>query len=155
MKFSQKYKMAFSQKYKMAYWTRLMLVTFAISLAACGDNDNDGSAGVGNSGKHLSGPAIGKLMDAAVSGVNYSTSSKITGITDKDGIYKYNHGDTVEFKLGSLVLGKTEATAIVTPINLAGDSIPRLQNLLVLLQSLDSDSEPENGISISAVAAAQ
>ena len=148
------YKMKFSQKYKMAYWTRLMLVTLAISLAACGDNDNDGSAGAGNSGKHLSGPATGKLMDAAVSGVNYSTSSKITGITDKDGIYKYNHGDTVEFKLGSLVLGKTEATAIVTPINLAGDSIPRLQNLLVLLQSLDSDSEPENGISISAVAAA-
>ena len=144
--------MKFSQKYKMAYWTRLMLVTLAISLAACGDND--GSAGAGNSGKHLSGPATGKLMDAAVSGVNYSTSSKITGITDKDGIYKYNHGDTVEFRLGSLVLGKTEATAIVTPINLAGDSIPRLQNLLVLLQSLDSDSEPENGISISAVAAA-
>ncbi len=147
------YKMKFSQKYKMAYWIRLMLVTLAISLAACGDN-NDSSAGAENSSKHLSGPATGKLMDAAVSGVNYSTSSKITGITDKDGIYKYNHGDTVVFKLGSLVLGETEATAIVTPINLAGDSIPRLQNLLVLLQSLDSDSEPENGISISAAAAA-
>ena len=52
------YKMKFSQKYKMAYWTRLMLVTLAISLAACGDND--GSAGAGNSGKHLSGPATGK-----------------------------------------------------------------------------------------------
>ena len=108
--------MKFSQKYKMAYWTRLMLVTLAISLAACGDN-NDSSAGAGNSGKHLSGPATGKLMDAAVSGVNYSTSSKITGITDKDGIYKYNHGDTVEFKLGSLVLGAVSYTHLTLPTN--------------------------------------
>ena len=146
------YKMKFSQKYKMACWARLMLVTLAICLAACGDND--GSSGVGSSGKKLSGPATGKLMDSAVSGVNYSTSSKITGTTDKDGVYKYNHGDTVEFKLGSLILGEAKATAIVTPIDLAGDSISRLQNLLVLLQSLDSDSEPGNGISISAVAAA-
>jgi hypothetical protein len=146
------YKMKFSQKYKMAYRTRLMLATLAICLAACGDND--GSSGAGSSGKNLSGPATGKLMDAAVSGVNYSTSSKITGTTDKDGVYKYNHGDTVEFKLGSLILGEAKATAIVTPIDLAGDSISRLQNLLVLLQSLDSDSEPGNGISISAVAAA-
>jgi hypothetical protein len=146
------YKMKFSQKYKMAYRTRLMLATLAICLAACGDND--GSSGAGSSGKNLSGPATGKLMDAAVSGVNYSTSSKITGTTDKDGVYKYNHGDTVEFKLGSLILGEAKAAAIVTPIDLAGDSISRLQNLLVLLQSLDSDSEPGNGISISSVAAA-
>jgi hypothetical protein len=146
------YKMKFSRKYKMAYRTRLMLAMLAICLAACGDSEV--SSGVGSSGKNLSGPATGKLMDAAVSGVNYSTSSKIIGTTDKDGIYKYNHGDTVKFKLGSLILGETKAAAIVTPINLAGDSISRLQNLLVLLQSLDSDSEPGNGISISAVAAA-
>lgn len=140
-----------SQKYKMACRTRLMLVTLAICLAACG---GDGSSGAGSSGKQLSGPATGKLMDAAVSGVNYSTSSQKTGTTDENGIYKYNHGDTVKFKLGSLILGEVKATAIVTPINLAGGSISRLQNLLVLLQSLDSDSEPGNGISIPAVAAA-
>jgi hypothetical protein len=145
------YKMKSSQKYKMACRTRLMLVTLAICLAACG---GDGSSGTGSSGKQLSGPATGKLMDAAVSGVNYSTSSKTTGTTDENGIYKYNHGDTVKFKLGSLILGEVKATAIVTPINLAGGSISRLQNLLVLLQSLDSDSEPGNGISIPAVAAA-
>ena len=93
------YKMKFSQKYKMACRTKLMLATLAICLAACGDND--GSSGAGSSGKKLSGPATGKLMDAAVSGVNYSTSSKITGTTDKDGVYKYNHGDTVELSLAA------------------------------------------------------
>jgi len=141
-----------SQKYKMACWTRLILVTLAIGLAACSDNNE--SSGTRSSREQLSGPAIGKLTDAAISGVNYSTSSKKTGTTDENGIYNYNHGDTVEFKLGSLTLGKVKATAIVTPINLAGDSLSRLQNLLVLLQSLDSDNEPGNGIFIPAAAAA-
>ena len=146
------YKMKSSQKYKMACRTNLILVTLTICLAAC--SDNIGPSGTGSSGAQSSGPTTGKLTDAAISGVNYSTSSKKTGTTDKNGIYKYNHGDTVEFKLGSLILGNVKATAIVTPINLAGDSISRLQNLLVLLQSLDSDNEPQNGISIPMVAAA-
>ena len=149
------YNMKYSQKYKMACLIRLVLVTFTIGLAACGGGDNNGSSGTGGgSSEQLSGPTTGKLMDAAISGVDYSTSSNKTGTTDENGIYNYNHGDTVEFKLGSLILGEVKATAIVTPINLAGDSIPRLQNLLVLLQSLDSDNEPRNGISIPAVAAA-
>ena len=146
--------MKFSQRNNMAWRARLMLIAFVIFLVACEGRDDNGSSSVRNSGIQLAGATTGKLMDAAVSGVNYSTSSKMTGITDEHGTYKYNHGDTVEFKLGSLVLGETKASAIVTPINLAGGHIPRLQNLLVLLQALDSDSEPGNGISISEVAAA-
>jgi hypothetical protein len=127
----------------------LILVTFAISIVACSSNNESLSAG-----STSEGPTTGKLTDAAISGVNYSTSSKKAGTTDENGIYNYNHGDTVEFKIGSLNLGKIKATAIVTPINLAGDSSSRLQNLLVLLQSLDLDNEPGNGISIPAAAAA-
>ncbi len=146
--------MKFSHRNGMAYRTRLMLVSFVICLSACEGNNDNGSSGVRGSGSQLSGATTGKLMDASVSGVNYSTSSKMAGTTDEHGTYKYNHGDTVKFKLGSLVLGETKASAIVTPINLADGRIPRLQNLLVLLQALDSDSEPGNGISISEVAAA-
>ena len=62
--------------------------------------------------------------------------------------------DTVEFKLGGLVLGKVKGAAIITPMELAGDSENRLQNLLILLQSLDVDGNPDNGISIPANAAA-
>ncbi len=80
--------------------------------------------------------------------------SGATGTTDEKGVYKYNHGDTVEFKLGSLIIGKVKGTPIVTPMELAGDSSTRLQNLLVLLQSLDADGNPENGISIPAGTAA-
>ena len=148
----ESHKMKFSQKYRMARWTWLILVPFAIGLAACGDNNE--SSGTGGSREQLSGSTTGILTDAAISGVNYSTSSKKVGVTDENGRYNYDHGDTVEFMLGSLSLGKVKATAIVTPINLAGDSLSRLQNLLVLLQSLDSDNEPGNGITIPADAAA-
>ncbi|TFH10354.1 MAG: adhesin [Nitrosomonadales bacterium] len=144
--------MKFSQKYRIACRAGLALVIFAIGLTACSSGNESSSDGSG--GKQASGPTTGRLIDAVVSGVAYSTSSKKAGTTDEDGIYNYNHGDTVEFKLGSLTLGKVKATAIVTPINLAGDSNNRLQNLLVLLQSLDSDNELENGISIPAAAAA-
>lgn len=148
----ESHKMKFSQKYRMACWTWLILVPFAIGLTACSGNNE--SSGTGGSREQLSGSTTGILTDAAISGVNYSTSSKKAGITDENGRYNYDHGDTVEFMLGSLSLGKVKATAIVTPINLAGDSLSRLQNLLVLLQSLDSDNEPGNGITIPADAAA-
>lgn len=144
--------MKFSQIYKVACRAQSILIILVISLVAC--SDNKGSLNTGISGEQLSGPTTGKLVDAAISGVNYSTSSEKNGTTDENGNYNYEYGDTVEFKLGSLSLGKVKATAIVTPISLAGNSSSRLQNLLVLLQSLDLDNEPGNGISIPAAAAA-
>ena len=124
-------------------WPYLMLTILIPSLVACGNaNDNP------TNGKKLLGPTTGRLIDAGVGGVSYITSSKIEGITDEKGTYNYNHGDMVEFKLGSLLIGKVTASAIVTPIDLAGESIVRLENLLVLLQSLDGDGNPENGIII-------
>ncbi|MEE8618246.1 MAG: adhesin [Nitrosomonadaceae bacterium] len=142
--------MKFNQKNRMAHWVWLISVALAMGLVACSGGNGSSSGG----GKPATGPTTGKLTNAAVSGVAYSTSSKMAGITDDRGIYNYNHGDTVEFKLGSLILGKVKAAAIVTPIDLAGDSNTRLQNLLVLLQSLDSDNDPGNGISIPTNAAA-
>lgn len=141
--------MKFNQSYRMSYCAWLVSIVFAMGLVAC----NGGSESSSSSKPAATGQTTGKFSDAAVSGVTYSTSSKMAGITDDNGIYKYNHGDMVEFKLGSLVLGKVKATAIVTPIDLAGDSGTRLQNLLVLIQSLDSDSDPQNGISIPTKAA--
>lgn len=140
--------MKFNQNYRNSRFACVVPIVFAITLVAC-----DGDGEFSRKGKpSATGQTTGILTDAAVSGVAYSTSSKMTGITDEGGVYKYNHGDMVEFKLGSLVLGKVKAAALVTPIDLAGDSGTRLQNLLVLLQSLDSDNDPENGISIPAKA---
>jgi len=132
-----------------ARWARLIPAALILALTAC-DGVNKGASSGG--GKPQTGPTAGILPDTA--GVAYLASSGAAGTTDEKGVYKYNHGDTVEFKLGSLIIGKVKGTPVITPIELAGDSSARLQNLLILLQSLDVDGNLENGISIPANAAA-
>jgi hypothetical protein len=150
--------MKFSQNKRNTPWALLMPLAFVLALASCGESKgpSSGSSSSGNAsggGKAEKGPATGRLLDTAVGGVAYASPSG-SGTTDEKGIFKYNHGDTVEFKLGSLILGKPKGAAIVTPMELAGESNARLHNLLILFQSLDADGDPENGISIPASAAA-
>lgn len=147
--------MKFAQKKRKASWGRLMPLAFAVTLVSCGDGSGPSSSNDGKEsgvGKTQTGPATGRLLDTAVGGAAYVAPSG-SGITDEKGTFNYNHGDTVEFKLGSLSLGKAKGAAIVTPMELAGDSDNKLQNLLILLQSLDVDGNPNNGISIPANAA--
>ncbi len=146
------------QAVRGAYLIPLALI---LGLAACDGEKKDADKDVAkDAGKSQASstmaatPTTGILTDAAVGGVAYLASSGAAGTTDEKGVYKYNHGDTVEFKLGSLIIGKVTGAPIVTPMELAGDNSARLQNLLVLLQSLDADGNPENGISIPASAAA-
>jgi hypothetical protein len=150
--------MKFSQNKRNTAWAPLMSLAFVLALASCGESKgpSSGSSSSGNAsggGKAEKGPATGRLLDTAVGGVAYASPSG-SGTTDEKGIFKYNHGDTVEFKLGSLILGKSKGAAIVTPMELAGESNARLHNLLILFQSLDADGNPENGITIPASAAA-
>src|SRR5574340_974475 len=150
--------MKFNQKKRNIPRASLMSLAFVLGLASCGDGKSPQSGGGSSStsntgGKTEKGPTSGRLLDTAVGGVAYASPSG-SGTTDEKGVFKYNHGDTVEFKLGSLVLGKPKGAAIVTPMELAGESSARLHNLLILFQSLDADGNPDNGISIPASAAA-
>ena len=121
------------------------LVLSALLLTGCGGGSSSGAA---------PGSSSGILTDAPVAGVAYTTSpSGVTGTTDADGRYDFTPGDTVEFKLGELVLGNVEATGIVSPLELADGNANKLQNLLVLLQSLDADAVPDT-ITIPPAAAA-
>jgi len=126
----------------------LSLALSTLLLTGCG-------GGGGSSSGTASGSSSGILTDAPVAGVAYTTSpSGVAGTTDADGGYDFNPGDTVTFTLGDLVLGTVDATGIVSPLELADGDADKLQNLLVLLQSLDDDGDPETGISIPAAAAA-
>ncbi|MDQ3185115.1 MAG: adhesin [Pseudomonadota bacterium] len=148
--------MKFTRNKIKTSWGRLLPMALILSLVACGDGSEPSSTGSssGSGGKTEKGPATGILMDTMVGGVAYLPSSGAASVTDEKGVFKYNHGDTVEFKLGSLVLGKVSGAPIITPIELAGDNGNRLQNLLILFQSLDVDGNLENGISIPPDAAA-
>ncbi len=93
----------------------------------------------------------GQLIDSQVSGVGYRTTSDREGLTDQHGTFEYIAGDEIEFKIGELNLGKTKAQAVITPIELANRNtinFPEVINRLRLLQSLDNDQNPANGILI-------
>ncbi|MXS86526.1 adhesin [Nitrosomonas sp. HPC101] len=125
---------------------------FLLGLAAC---DNEQAATTNKKTVVLSqGPTTGILADSAVEGVSYSASSGAAGITDTTGLYKYTHGDNIEFSIGKLNLGKIAGKGLTTPIDLAAGDQNKLLNLLILFQSLDTDNNPGNGISIPQAAAA-
>ncbi len=141
--------------------TPLALISAAlvISLTACGDDVSlSNISGISNSSTDdftmavlakPSGAATG-VLGTKVAGISYSASSGQSGVTDEDGTFEFNHGDTIEFKLGGLDLGKVQASPVVTPVALADGNENKLQNLLILFQTLDSDGDPSNGISITA-----
>ncbi len=92
----------------------------------------------------------GVLADSPVQGVEYNTTSGLSGITDANGIFKYNSGDSVTFILGNYTFSSF-GERYITPLEVFGTSnIDDLQviNMVRLFLALDSDSNPDNGISI-------
>lgn len=149
-----------NQKICNIHWKKIVpLVILAMSIAAC-DNGQDFTTSTRSDGSSASsrakysGPATGVLTDAEIAGVSYAASSGKTGVTNEEGVFNYDHGDSIEFKIGSLVLGNVIGSPIVTPIGLADGDNNKLQNLLILFQSLDEDGDPTNGVVISEETAA-
>ena len=124
------------------------------ALAGCGGGGSSTTSPVA-----ATGTATGILTDAPIDGISYSTSSGVTGTTVNGGVYKYNPGDTVTFKIGSVTLGNpVTATGIVTPANLSAGSGANatnvFNNMLVLLQSLNTSGNVNTSIVIPPTAAA-
>jgi len=92
----------------------------------------------------IEGNNTGIFIDSKVEGVRYSTSSGVEGYTNSNGEYQYNDGDKVTFYLGDMNLGSTEASKLTTVFEL-----PNSTKVATLLQLLDKDGNPNNGISIS------
>jgi hypothetical protein len=124
-----------------------------------GNSGGGGGNGGGGNGGGGNNPPVSELtgvfVDAPVAGLNYTTSSNLSGITDANGRYKYNPGDTVTFSIGDLVLGTVPGQDVVTPVTVAtaiaaetdADTATVAVNLLMLLQSLDANGDPNDGIS--------
>lgn len=97
----------------------------------------------------------GVFYDDPVQGLEYETQT-ISGVTNKKGEFEYRPGETVTFSVGGLVIGAAPGDNRVTPAHLAievGGHAKKLRNQKVtniarFLQSLDSDSNVENGITI-------
>ena len=117
------------------------------------------------------GGEIGFLIDSAVSGVTYETPTHL-GVTGPGGSFRYASGETIRFSLGDTTLGNVAARAELSPFDLAGASVPvgmrditaaledddhpfeAVISAAVLLQSLDRDGDPANGIEVTPEVAA-
>ncbi|MDM8538348.1 ethylbenzene dehydrogenase-related protein [Desulfobacterales bacterium HSG17] len=127
----------------------LMILIFSgcSSSSGNGDNNTDVSQAV------ISQPVLqGVLVDSPVQGVNFETTTQ-SGITDSDGRFMYQEGETVAFSIGETVLGRAKGQEIITPVHLIEGAVdekhPAVTNMARFMQSLDADGNPENGISIS------
>ena len=115
----------------------------------------------------------GYFTDSAVEGLTYTTDTQ-SGVTDLNGAFTYQAGETVVFSIGDFMLGESAVAAPkMTPLNLIPDAfLPttrnelspllrnkkintaeviafrKLSNMLTFLQALDYDKDASNGITI-------
>lgn len=121
----------------------LLSTFFTLFLAACGSSGSD----AGN-------PAIkeGIFLDSAVEGLNYESGGQ-SGITDEDGTFFFEEGQSIRFSLGGIVIGEAIPQSVMTPVELVGgaedETHPTVINISRFLQSLDDDGDLSNGIQIS------
>jgi predicted acyl esterase len=100
----------------------------------------------------------GTFFDYPVEGLHYTAQpSGLSGTTDQEGGYGYRDGDRLTFVLGDTPLGTIPADTWITPLDLVPDAqgdvhVPRLNNIGMLIQSLDRNGNIEDGIHISNVA---
>jgi predicted secreted protein len=111
-----------------------------------------GCGGGGGGGDN--GPSVkqGQFIDSAVEGLQYESGGQI-GVTDENGTFLYEEGSTVQFTIGGINLGAVRGQAILTPLSLvpsaADETNDTVTNIVRLLQTLDDDDDPSNGITIS------
>lgn len=92
----------------------------------------------------------GVFLDSAVEGLQYQTDTQ-EGFTDSDGQFTYLLGESITFSVGDLTFPTTEAQTTITPLNIFNTEEVEdssVLNMLRLLQTLDSDGLPDNGITI-------
>ena len=124
--------------------TKKISMVFSITFAAfltisCGGSDTAGPLLTGN------------LVDSPVAGVGYATPT-VTGVTTLDGEFSYRDGEAIVFSVGKLALPVVQASDMITPLDIADSddvSDAAVINVARLLQSLDEDADPSNGIFIS------
>ena len=115
--------------------------------------------GCGSSGGSSSSATTGYLVDSAVANADYDCTAdgNLNKTTGADGSFTCTDMSQVRFRIGKLVLGEIHslhADKHVFPQDLVGVARDtgvndaRVVAMAQLLQSLDSDGNPENGIAI-------
>ena len=97
------------------------------------------------------------LIDGSVAGIEYTTSSGLSGLTDENGGFAYLEGDTITFSVGGVILGEATAEDVSTGQTFLQDiaDVARTdlndeytENMATFLQSLDNNGNAADGIGI-------
>jgi len=135
----------------MKRYALLTSLGVAMILAGCGggsSSDTDTAATTSTTGY---------FVDAPVANLNYDCIADGTGgVTDANGAFTCQNRTRVRFRVGELILGEIDtlpADGYVFPQDLAGvarENVtdPRVTAMAQLLQSLDTDGDPTNGITL-------
>ena len=132
---------------QMHYNKKLLATIVVLALTGCGG---------GGGGDPTPTTQTGVFIDSAVEGLHYvskNTSGTTThsGTTNASGEYRHEPGDSVTFSIGGIAFPPVTAKSRVTPLDVAGtDDIHNtaVVNIARLLQTLDADGDPSNGITI-------
>jgi len=127
--------------------SNFLVIGLCAGLVACGGGSSSSDS---NDSQDQPNNQTGVFLDSPVINIGYRTES-FEGVTNQSGEYDYQEGETVTFFIGDLELPPVSATGIVTPLDIAGSqntSNDTVVNIIRLLQTLDEDGNPDNGISI-------
>jgi len=122
----------------------ILFISSVLLVTGCGGSGKD------DSDSSVDGILTGVFLDSAVSGIAFSTESQ-SGVTNTEGEFTYLEGESVTFAVGEMALPTVTAAPIVTPVDMGDNGELDSQsviNIARLLQSLDEDGNPDNGISI-------
>lgn len=129
----------------MNFFTKTFLsITGSVFLISCGSDDGQGALPIDEPSSN-----VGIFIDSPVSGIQYKTDT-YSGKTDEAGRFNFSDGETVQFSIGDIELPSTQASAMIHVSDIFGGTTEDLEviNLARLLLTLDSDNNPENGITI-------
>jgi surface protein len=129
-------------------------ILFGLGLIGCGGGSDATSSTTSTSATIQEA----QLIDSAIEGVEYTTNS-LSGITTDTGTFQYNPTDTtITFKAGSLTLAgfnlsRLDSDKKLLPADIFGLSRENttdanLLKFIRVVQSLDNDNDPSNGILI-------
>jgi hypothetical protein len=116
----------------------VVATTLSIGFTGCGSGSSNSS-----DTPPIDDTNTGIFVDSPVYGLKYKTATQ-EGYTNASGEFKYKDGEKVEFFLNTLSLGEVNASALITPYTLAGDTnisnpSAKASNIALLLQNFDSN----------------
>jgi len=131
------------------------LVDAAIALLSSvnGDSGSLESAIESLSAIQQQSDGAGLLTGHFIGGLGYTTESQ-QGVTSSSGEFSYLAGESITFYLGDNRLPAVSGAGVFTPLGYVpsgfSENDPAVTNLTRLLQSLDTDLDPSNGIQLPA-----